>query len=373
MHHRRNQLDVTSTVDVTDAGSVGEAVEKIFLNLYPNASAIPLRTALSHVSRLYHGEHPEFAACDTGYHDMQHILDVTLASARLMDGYERSHRKADSLGPELFAFGIMLALFHDSGYLRKRGSEDNRRGAEFTMVHVSRSEELLKYFLQKSGMGSVAIAAAQVVHYTGYEIPADRVKAPSPAYQTVGYLVATADILAQMSDRCYLEKCHDRLYTEFVLGGIAKKQQENGKEQVIFASPQDLVVKTPAFYQVASKRLNVTLKSFHRYAEKHFGGQNLYLEGLEKNIRFAEYVAAHNADISLLKRIPPDSPGSEQTTPAAVDRKQLVEERRIASQDRKEDTAQQHRCVTEKGVTENGAMENGQDKDGSKLIISSKR
>ena len=56
---------------------------------------------------------------------------------------------------------------------------------------------------------------------------------PSPAYQTVGNLVASADILAQMSDRCYLEKCHDRLYTEFVLGGIASKRDEQGKKQVI--------------------------------------------------------------------------------------------------------------------------------------------
>ena len=35
----------------------------------------------------------------------------------------------------------------------------------------------------------------------------------------VGHLLGTADMIAQIADRCYLEKCRDRLYAEFVLGG----------------------------------------------------------------------------------------------------------------------------------------------------------
>ena len=37
----------------------------------------------------------------------------------------------------------------------------------------------------------------------------------------LGHLLGTADMIAQMADRCYLEKCRDRLYPEFVLGGVA--------------------------------------------------------------------------------------------------------------------------------------------------------
>lgn len=342
MQFRRNNFDVTNTVDVTDSISVGDAIETIFLNLFPNARVTTLRSAMSHISQLYRGELPGYVACDTGYHDLQHTMDVTLASARLIDGYERSQKKGDSLGEELFVFGILLALFHDSGYLRKRGIEDNRHGAEFTMIHVSRSEELLKKYLLEIGMGNLAETAAQVVHYTGYEIPVDRIQVPSPAYEAIGNLVASADILAQMSDRCYLEKCHDRLYAEFVLGGIARKRDEQGNEQVIFASPQDLVIKTPGFYRGAKKRLNETLNGVYRYAEKHFGGQNLYIEALERNILFAEYVIAHNADIGMLQRTPPKTPGSELTTHAADDRKQQVEDRRKRIEDRRKDTAQHY-------------------------------
>ena len=251
---RRNNFDVANTVNVTDPVSVGDALEAIFLDLFPDARAGTLRTAVNHISQLYRGEHPDYAPCDTGYHDLQHIMDVTLASARLMDGYERSQKSGAGLGEELFVFGILLALFHDSGYLRKRGSEDDRKGAEFTLVHVSRSAELLKNYMQEVGMGKLADIAAQVVHFTGYEVPVERIQVP-PAYRAIGNLVASADILAQMSDRCYLEKCYDRLYTEFVLAGIAKKRDAQGNEQVLFSSPQDLVIKTPGFYKSAKKRM----------------------------------------------------------------------------------------------------------------------
>lgn len=339
---RRNNFDVSNTVNVTDPASVGGAVEAIFLNLYPHVRIDSIRSAIQYISRLYRGEHPDYAACDTGYHDLQHIMDVTLASARLMDGYERSQRDGHNLGAKLFMFGILLALFHDSGYLRRRGQEDNRRGAEFTLVHVSRSAEMIRNYMLETGMKDLAEIAAQVVHFTGYEMPADCIQVPSPVYRTIGYLVATADILAQMSDRCYLEKCYDRLYPEFVLGGITTRRDEYGNEQVAFASPQDLVIKTPEFYKGVKKRLDNILDGAHQYVRKHFDGQNPYLEAVEKNVLFAEYVATHDADIGMLQRTPPQTPGSDQTSSEANDRKQQVKDRRERIGDRRQNTGQRY-------------------------------
>ncbi len=338
---RRNSFDVANIVNVTDPVSVSDAVKCIFLDLYPHASTAILEQAVSDISRMYRGEHPDFAPCDTGYHDLQHIMDVTLASARLLDGYERTQSNGKRLGEELFAFGILMALFHDSGYLRKRDSEDHRQGAEFTLIHVSRSEERLKSYLPSAGMSELS-EAAKVIHYTGYEIPIEHVQVTSPVYQVIGSLVASADILAQMSDRCYLEKCYDRLYSEFVLAGIARKRNGSGNEQVIFSSPQDLVIKTPEFYRGARKRMNDALNGVYRYAEKHFCGQNLYLEAIEKNILFAEYMIAHNADIGMLQRTPPRTPGSDLSSPATASRRQLVEDRRERNSDRRQNPAQRY-------------------------------
>lgn len=347
---RRNNFDVTNTVNVTDPVAVGDALESIFVGLFPDADFSILRNAINHVSQLYHGENPGYAPCDTGYHDLQHILDVTLASARLMDGYERSKNTGDGLGERLFIFGILLALFHDSGYLRKRGIEDGKQGAEYTLIHVTRSAELLKQYMHEVGMGDLAETAAQVVHYTGYEIPVERIRVPE-VYREIGSMVASADILAQMADRCYLEKCHDRLYKEFVLAGIAQKLDATGSNKVLFSSPRDLVIKTPGFYQSAKKRMDETLQGAYRLLEKHFNGPNLYIEAIEKNIRFAEYVIAHGADIGMLQRTPPNTPGSDRASPEAADRNQYIEDRRKRIGDRRKNPAQRYPDLRERRLS----------------------
>ncbi len=83
-------------------------------------------------------------------------------------------------------------------------------------------------------------------------------------------MLGTADIIAQMADRCYLEKCRDRLYPEFVLGGLAKKKLPGGRTQILFRSGDDLVRKTPGFYMNAAKRLDLQLARAYEYAERHF-------------------------------------------------------------------------------------------------------
>jgi len=348
---RRNDFDVTNTVRVTDPASVAGEVVNIYFKLYPGSNARILHRAIDHVSQLYRGKLPDYAPCDTAYHDLQHILDVTLASARLIDGYERSQEKEKRLGKEMFIFGILVALFHDSGYLRKRGAEENRRGAEFTLTHVSRGAKLLENYMLETGMVAEAGIASRVIHFTGYEVPAEKIELPSPGYRTIGNLVASADILAQMSDRCYLEKCYDRLYTEFEIGGIASGQDEKGNKQVLFTSPQDLVIKTPQFYRSAKRRLDETLMGAYRYAEKHFGGKNLYLEAVEKNILFAEYVIANNVDIGLLQRTPPKTPGSDLLVSESDDRKKLVEDRRKKTGDRRKNTPSHYPALADRRVS----------------------
>ncbi len=339
---RRNDFDVNNTVNVTDPDSVSDAVESLFLDLYPHARADTLKNAIAYIATLYRGEHPDFSPCDTAYHDLQHIMDVTLASSRLMDGYERTHKDGTALGSELFTFGVLLALFHDSGYLRKRGLEDDKHGAEFTLIHVSRSAELLERYMNDIGMNNLSEIGSKIVHFTGYEVPVDRILIPSPVFRSIGNMIATGDILAQMSDRCYLEKCHDRLYTEFVLGGIATKRDEQGNEKILFASPRDLVIKTPGFYRGAKRRMDETLEGAHRYAEKHFSGEHLYLDAVESNIQFAEYVVENKADIGMLQRTPPTTPGSDQASTAADSRKQQIEDRRERAVDRRKNPEQRY-------------------------------
>jgi hypothetical protein len=146
-----------------------------------------------------------------------------------------------TINERLFRLGIISALFHDCGYIRRRKDTKHANGAEYTTVHVSRGAHFLEEYLPTIGMADLVLAATRIVHFTGYEIPVDRIKVPSLEFRLLGNLLGSADILAQMADRCYLEKCYDRLYPEFVRGGIARKRHKDGSEEIVFASAADLI------------------------------------------------------------------------------------------------------------------------------------
>jgi len=303
---RRSDHDITDKIRSTDPVAVGDEVVRLFLALYPSGNSRPIARAFRDMSLLYHGKHPGYHPCDTEYHDIQHVLDVTLAVARLLDGYERHRVGYAPLPPAFFSVGIVTALFHDVGYLRQRNDRRHRYGAEYTLRHVGRGANFLRGYLPRVGLKRYAPAATNLVHFTGYERAAGTIRVDDPVLRRVGEILGTADIIAQMSDRCYLEKCRDRLYPEFVLGGLARRKLPSGRMVTVFRSGDDLVRKTPAFYVNATKRLDLQLHRAYVYAEKHFGGQNLYIEEMNKNTRYAE-VAMSPSGRGLLRRAPPST------------------------------------------------------------------
>ncbi len=104
---RRNDHDVTDSVQTTDPAAVGAEVVRLSRSLFNGARVPELERAFSDAAAMYAGAHPEYCACDTGYHDIQHVLDVTLAMARLLEGYQRSRRNGDEpMTREVFIAGI---------------------------------------------------------------------------------------------------------------------------------------------------------------------------------------------------------------------------------------------------------------------------
>lgn len=306
MNRRGSEYDVSCLVNTTEPTVVNAEINRIFHELYPTASTVEMDRAFRDLVALYKGQYPGYHACDTAYHDVQHVLDVTLAMARLIDGYERARVGRESLDAPMFRLGVIAALFHDCGYVRTLSDTQHKTGGELTLTHVSRGGSFLREYLPKIGMGEVADIAAALVHFTGYETPVAEIQVPTLAYRLLGSLLGSADIIAQMSDRCYLEKCRDRLYPEFLAGGITRRRLPDGKEEIVYSSGDDLVRKTPHFYEGASRRLDAELGGAHRYARNHFGGQDLYLEELKKNIEFARTIN-DEADRVALKRTPPST------------------------------------------------------------------
>jgi hypothetical protein len=305
MGSQRNNYDVTDSIDVTDPAHVQAEVIRIFHELYPRAATTRIDRSFRDFEALYRGRFPGFYACDTPYHDIQHVLDVTLAMARLMDGYERAETGGQPFDESMFSLGVITALFHDSGYVRTRDDTEHRNGAEMTLTHVSRGAVFLKKYLPQIGMGEMADAAAALIHFTGFEQSVAQIQVPSLHYKLLGSLLGSADIIAQMADRCYLEKCRDRLYPEFVAGGIARKRNPDGGETVMFDSGEDLVMKTPQFYTGAARRLAEDLGGCHRYTEHHFGGEDRYIPEVSSNVQCAQTIKSGEKNVVGLLRVPP--------------------------------------------------------------------
>ena len=306
---RRSDFDVTNTVQVSSPAAVLAAVEALFRPTWPALALEPLQRAFAHFERLFAGEVPGFHGVDTVYHDRQHTLDITLALARLLVGYERQqdeHDAARRLGGARASVGLITGLFHDVGYLRRADDHESRNGAEFTRTHVARGARFLGEYLPVLGFGAWVPVATQIVHFTGYEVPFARIAAAvaDPRDITVGHLLGTADMIAQMADRCYLEKCRDRLYAEFVLGGVALPDTA-GYPQVKYASGLDLLRQTPEFVsEVRAKRLDGDFHGAYRYLEILYGGHNPYLEAVDKNVEYLRQVL-RSENWQLLRRRPP--------------------------------------------------------------------
>jgi len=302
---RRNDYDVTDTVQVSNPAAVRNAVQELYAETFPGMSFDKLWLAFYDFERLFTGRYPGYNGCDTTYHDMQHTLDMTLTLARLVAGYERSVEPRDRLGPARAQMALITSLFHDSGYIRHKSRDsDFANGAEFTLYHVSRSADFLRRYLPELGLAKDVGVSSMIVHFTGYELDLDKIELDDPRDIICGHLIGTADMIAQMADRCYLEKCRDRLYNEFVVGGVAVENAKPGEFMVRYESGEDLLRKTPTFYQeVMRDRLNAKFNRAYRYIEVLYEGQNPYIEAIRSNITHLVRIL-ESGNWSLLRREP---------------------------------------------------------------------
>jgi len=302
---RRSDFDVTNTVRISSPSAVMRAVGRLLVSTWPGIDTAPVERAFRDFDDLFAGRTPHYFGVDTLYHDRQHTLDVTLAMARLLAGYERQEEPLWLLGPERAVAGVIMALFHDVGYLRRTDETQIGNGAELTSTHVSRGASFLEQYFQRLKMQQWADVAREIVHFTGYERPFAQIRIDDPLDRRLGHLLGTADMIAQLSDRCYLEKCRDRLYPEFVLGGMALGKGIEGYPTVRYASGLDLLRQTPVFVNMTrSKRLDGEFGGAYRYLEILFDGRNPYIEAIDRTMQYLDRVL-RSESWRMLRRSPP--------------------------------------------------------------------
>ncbi|MEZ5571922.1 MAG: hypothetical protein R3E64_07835 [Halioglobus sp.] len=290
---RAGHMDVSNTVDVSNPESVAVAVTEILQNRYPSADLWPVAVLFRDFARLYRGQYPGYRACDVPYHDTQHVLDVTLAMARLLDGYECTSAEKDRLGPQMAMIGIAAALFHDSGYIRRTRDNRNQNGAAYTRVHVSRGIRFITGYLPQVGLLYMVDPCTRILHFTGHEVDPSALPVANEQEHLLGKLLGTADLIAQMSDVAYIQKCRDFLFEEFTEGGLAGDTSDGNHKRTLYQSPDQLLRQTPHFMRTAiGVRLDGHFNSVHRYAANYFNGRHLYMDAIEKNCLSLEAMLA---------------------------------------------------------------------------------
>ena len=133
---RSLQSDPTEKVDLTNPAAVLEAIDAVLRARYGAGYGRPLlESSIADLARAFRGDYPGLLRCDTHYHDLRHALDTGLVMARLIDGHavanpDTAPRDIDT---EHALLGVLLALYHDIGLLRRTG-EEHLEGASLTPV-----------------------------------------------------------------------------------------------------------------------------------------------------------------------------------------------------------------------------------------------
>lgn len=243
---------------------------------FPGVVDVPFITqAHADVIRLFNGDYPGYRHSTTWYHDLQHSLEVFLCSARLVHG---ALTQGIQCSPRMNDLIMASSLFHDSGLIQE---ENDRKGtgAKYTVGHEKRSVAFLRRYFDKIGRSEEdARDCALMIETTCLGVKADDLPFCSEELRFGANVLATADLLAQMADREYLEKLL-LLYLEFEEAGLP------------YDSAHELLEKTHGFYDLMMDRMTNSLGNVKRYAQPHFKtyrniNRDLYDESIQANMEY---------------------------------------------------------------------------------------
>lgn len=295
--------DPTGSVDFRNPATVFEAIDRLLEQrygaAYTNRGRAVLEQAIKDVAAAFRGDYPGLLRCDTHYHDLRHALDAGLAMARLIDGHgqEIAADAAGHIDADHALLGVLLAFFHDIGLLRRQ-DEYHLSGACLTPIHEARGVAFMRDYLARPAMAALAHLTDKVwlimITRLVWHLPPDT----PPRECALASLLGTADIVSQLADRCYLEKCRDFLYIEFSAIGLA------GAPGLEYPDPETLLRNTPAFYTgLLNKRIREEYGGADRYLRRHFGGHCPYAEAIQRNFGYLATLLK-DEQLELLQRQP---------------------------------------------------------------------
>jgi len=229
---------------------------------------------------LYEGQLQEYKACNTDYHNLRHITDTYLAMVRLLHGVQLSD---GNLNDRDIFLGLTSALMHDAGMIQE-SSDTEGTGAKYTPDHVQLSMDFVEKHAALLLLNSQEVTDLQdMILCTDLMADLSAISFSTQKIEILGKILGTADLIAQMADRTYLEKLLF-LYHEFREAKIGDSKNE-----------VDFLHQTLNFFDVSDKRFKEVLDNNSRYMVPHFKTrwdihENLYVISVKKQWDFLEKI-----------------------------------------------------------------------------------
>jgi len=231
-------------------------VDHLLARMHPEVDPFFVQRTFHDTVMLFRGESPGYRASSTKYHDLPHTLAVFLATARLTHGAICAGQSLSRRGVELV---LAAALLHDAGFIQTV-DDDTGTGAKYTIGHEERSITFMAHYLAENNrVPRDILDCAQLIACTVISDSPAEIAFTDPENELLGQILGTADLLAQMADRAYLEKLF-LLYRELDEAGISG-----------FDSELRLLEKTQEFYEKLVKhRLSNELGDAARFMRVHY-------------------------------------------------------------------------------------------------------
>lgn len=289
-------MDSNKLIDIFEGSQDGNPLDEILFlaeKICPSFNLALLREIHGDLNSYFSGSSPDFQKNTLPYHNLRHSQMVVLASARLFHGLYCN--KVPILEETLFK-GLLAAYFHDTGMLLEQG-DPTQCATKYLEGHEERSIQFLANYVNQKNLGEdVARDCAIIINYTNLERDPTTLPDHSHDIQLAGQVIGSADILAQMADRYYLE-CLPLLFNEQETGGINQHK-----------SALELMEHTANFYHnIVSKRLTTTFSNTSQAMQTHFRerykiDRNLYRENIDKNILYLKSIISKCDHIDCLER-----------------------------------------------------------------------
>ncbi len=256
-------------------------IERIFAAIVPESGNGFIQKVHLDLTAIFSGKFQGFRESFVKYHDLRHTRNVTLAAIRLFHGL---HCESIILPPDVIKLCILCSYFHDTGMLLTvKDAEPS--GAAYLKNHEERSIAFARQYMHDHGFPIAYMDNCEaIIDCTNLTKKPETIVFESDEIQLAGHVLGTADILAQMADRYYLE-CLPLLYNE---------QQDAGIQQ--HPSSIALMRQTTGFYhEVIEHRLHHAFNNRLTAMRTHFRewsgvDSNLYLDYINKNIIYLEEV-----------------------------------------------------------------------------------